>query len=187
MKAHSIRRTRGASLVEVLIALVLVAVTMLGLLALQLRSQSLQKDSIDRRNAAIMAADFLERVTANFAGFRGNAYAGLAFNAGDAVPGAPGACANANACNPNEMRDRDWYALRRDVSGRLPGGVAFVDSPPLVVGGGARWVSVTVGWIDPGRTVAELNPGGVAPGPDPLCPAALADTRYRCYVARGFP
>ena len=72
-------RQRGATLIEVLVSLLLVAVTMLGLLGLQLRSQTFQKDSIDRRNAALIASDFLERATGNFAGFRAGLYNGLLY------------------------------------------------------------------------------------------------------------
>ena len=60
---------RGSSMIEVLVALALVAFTMLGLLAIQLRTQGMQKDSLDRRAAALIAADFLERATGNSAGF----------------------------------------------------------------------------------------------------------------------
>jgi type IV pilus assembly protein PilV len=183
-------RQRGASLIEVLIALFLVAFTMLGLLSLQLRSQTFQKDSIDRRNAAVIASDFLERAAANFTGFRGGRYDGLSFDIGAVLPPAPGPCATADVCTDAELVARDWYALRRNVSRQLPGGIAFVTSPVLAGGANSHAVEVTVGWIDPSRQEDDVpadrivSDGGLAG-----CPLAVnaADQRYRCYTARAYP
>lgn len=169
---------RGTSLVEVLVALTLVAVTMLGLLALQFRSMGAQKDSSDYRSAALMAADFTERVTSNFAGFANGAYTGLSFPPDTALPAAP-ACAT-NPCTPAEVAALDFWNLERAVSTYLPGGVAYVNTAAT-----GAWATVTIGWIDPGRT-AETTTGTF--GPDPLCAAQnIADTRYRCYAANVFP
>jgi type IV pilus assembly protein PilV len=171
------RSQRGSSLVEVLIALTLVAVTMLGLLGLQLRSLGLQKDSLDRRNAANIVAGFAERITANYAGFETGAYNGLAFNAADTPPGALIACAT---CLPAQVATRDWQMLQLEVRQRLPGGVAFVNTPANL-----QWTNIVVGWQDLARrdefSVAAL----VA---DPVCAAVgIADTTYRCYSANIYP
>jgi type IV pilus assembly protein PilV len=178
-------RQGGASLIEVLVSLVLVAFTMLGLLGLQLRTQSFQKDSIDRRNAAIIASDFLERAAANFTGFRNGLYNGLSHDVGAEAPVPPAACANALICTDTEIRNWDWFALRRNVSTRLPGGIAFVTSPVLTGGTRASRVQVTVGWIDPSRADPNLSVG--TPQRDPECPASVTDTRYSCFSVRSFP
>lgn len=179
-------RQRGTSLIEVLVSLVLVAFTMLGLLALQLRSQTFQKDSIDRRNAALIASDFLERATANFAGFRARLYHDLALGEGAQAPAAPANCADALVCTAQEMAARDWYALQRNVLTRLPGGIAFVTSPVLVAGDTtASRVEVTVGWVDPSRADPNVTSGAVVR--DPECPAAVQNVTYRCYTARAYP
>jgi hypothetical protein len=70
------RRQAGSSLIEVLIALGLVAVTMLGLLGLQLRSLGTQKDSLDRRAAAVLVGGFADRVSVNFNAFIAGEYDG---------------------------------------------------------------------------------------------------------------
>ncbi len=51
---------RGFSLVEVLVTLVLVAIGILGLVALQARSVVFVQDSVQRNNAAILADDLIE-------------------------------------------------------------------------------------------------------------------------------
>ncbi len=180
-------RQRGATLIEVLVSLLLVAVTMLGLLGLQLRSQTFQKDSIDRRNAALIASDFLERATGNFAGFRAGLYNGLLY-VDTLPPPAPPACVNAQICTQAEIVAWDWYNLQRNVNARLPAGVAAVASVAAGGPGAASTrVDVIVGWIDPARTDPALNTGPGSVEPDPLCEGVVADARYRCYIARAYP
>ncbi len=82
----SLKRQSGASLIEVLIALGLVAVTMLGLLGLQLRTLGLQKDSLDRRAAAVIVGGFADRVAINFTAFTDGNYNNLAMGPAAAPP-----------------------------------------------------------------------------------------------------
>lgn len=164
---------RGASMIEVLIALTLVAVTMLGLLGLQLRSMGLQKDSLDRRNAAVLVAGFAERIAGNFEGFERNRYtlANMSLAPGATLPTA----ATCSPCNEQQIAARDWAIFAQQVRTRLPDGIAFIDANR------AR-VLVTVGWLDPQRTT-ELG----AAAADPVCPATVTNTLYRCYVAAVYP
>ncbi len=179
-------RQRGSSMIEVLIALTLVAVTMLGLLGLQLRSMSAQKDSLDRRTAALLAAEFGERVTANYLGAETLRYDGRVFNPLDA-PATPAACATPTNCTDVEIANRDWAQFSREVRGRLPGGVAFAETLSGV--GTPLQITITVGWVDTQR-IDQLNVGGAAVTRDPACPNTPemnADLRYRCYVASVHP
>jgi len=173
-------RQTGSSLIEVLIALGLVAVTMLGLLAMQLRTLGLQKDSLDRRAAAVLVGGFADRVSANFAGFRDENYNNLAFGPTALLPAAVSTCDDADRCTPKEVAERDWDLFRIEVRSRLPGGVAFVTSA-------ATDAVITVGWSDPRRT--DPAAGGEAAGSfDPVCVAAgLSNDSYRCYAARTTP
>lgn len=169
------RTERGSSLIEVLISLVLVAVTMLGLLGLQLRTLSLQKDSLDRRNAAILVAAFGDRVAGNFSGFSSLRYNALSMGVADSPPPPPPPCANVNACRVDEISARDWSSFQIDVRNRLPNGVAFVTTPPDLTR-----IEVTLGWLDPQRFSEPLA--------DPACNAVgISDVRFRCYFANVFP
>jgi type IV pilus assembly protein PilV len=175
------RRQAGSSLIEVLIALGLVAVTMLGLLGLQLRSLGTQKDSLDRRAAAVLVGGFADRVSVNFNAFIAGEYDGR-MGPGDSPP-APGtvtACATLATCTEANVAARDWDLFQIEVRNRLPGGVAYLTST-------ATDVRITVGWNDPRRTDAAS--GGVAAGDiDPTCNAVgLANDSYRCYAARVSP
>ena len=182
---------KGSSLIEVLVSLVLVAVTMLGLLGLQLRSMGMQKDSLDRRNAAILVANFADRIAGNFDGANQGAYTGpLLMNVGDTPPAGTSACASSTSCTGLEIGKRDWELLQMEVRKRLPGGVVEVHLAP----GGTGFI-VTVGWMDPQRDAqdAEALKGSIvdaAPkdGIDDACAAiGVNDANYRCYVASIFP
>ncbi len=179
LSSKSSRGQQGTSLIEVLIALGLVAVTMLGLLGLQLRTMGLQKDSLDRRAAAVLVGGFADRVAVNFTAFRAGAYNGLSLGPLAAPPASGGssiACSTMavpSTCTPENAATREWELFQIDVRGRLPGGVAFINST-------ATDTLITVGWIDPRRTED-------GPGADPICASVGLNADYRCYAARVTP
>ncbi len=194
----SLNRGRGTSLIEVLIALTLVAVTMLGLLGLQLRSMGMQKDSIDRRAAAMIVAGFGDRVAANYAGYEavGVNYTNLTTAQPLSGPTASVACTTPSSCTTQEIVLRDWALLQSEVGQRLPGGMVFTLPPRDALGVALNaGIQVTVAWTDVQRTQAN-QPGATLIGTDPACsdafhgvvPAAIAaDTTYRCYSAYVYP
>jgi type IV pilus modification protein PilV len=174
---------RGASMIEVLVALALVAFTMLGLLGLQLRSMTIQKDSIDRRAAAVIVGGFAERITGNFVAWSERKFDGLALGVGGTAPTSTAACAG--ACTSAELAQRDWALLQMEVARRLPGGVVFLNSPAGA--GTARRVEITVGWVDPQRSEESLSGTSDV---DPICAragVAITDKSYRCYIAALHP
>jgi type IV pilus modification protein PilV len=176
-------REHGASMIEVLIALTLVAFTMLGLLGLQLRSVGIQKDSLDRRNAAQIVSGFAERITGNFSGFVANEYTGRALAIAGSAPTALTACGT--PCTPNQIAARDWEALQMEVRRKLPGGVVYLNSADS-----PRRVEIIVGWVDPQRQQEELAKPVGDRAVDPICaraPASITDLGYRCYIAAIHP
>jgi type IV pilus assembly protein PilV len=186
MSMNVLTPQRGSSLIEVLISLVLVAVTMLGLLGLQLRSMGLQKDSLDRRNAAILISNFADRLTGNFEGFTGGDYDARTLGISGAPPATTTPCGGAS-CNNSEIALRDWEQFQLDVRNRLPGGVAGL----ALVNNAA--ILVTVGWLDPQRDqeLAALRGTAVdanSDDTDDACAAiGVASTRYRCFTANVYP
>lgn len=178
---HSPQRQSGASLIEVLIALGLVAVTMLGLLGLQLRTLGLQKDSLDRRAAAVIVGGFADRVAANFEAFVAGNYNNLAMGPA-ATPPAIGTvnCSTTvpSNCTTAQVAAREWELFRMEVRNRLPDGVAYVTSD-------GTEALITVGWRDVRRQDAAS--GGTS-DVDPVCGAVnLNDADFRCYAARISP
>jgi type IV pilus assembly protein PilV len=167
-------------MIEILISLVLVAVVMLGLMGMQLRSLGFQKDSLDRRAAAVLVAAFGDRVTANYGAFRAARYNDLAMRPTDEPPAAAAitACTASATCTPESAAARDWDLFRNEVRNRLPGGVAFVTSTGTMA-------EITVGWLDPQRTQVEV--GGTSTADANCAAVGVTDARYRCYLARVSP
>ena len=72
--ALSRRAQSGMTLVEVLVTAVIISVGLLGVAALQLTSLKSNQESYVRSQAAMLAADLLDRMRANQAGVRANHY-----------------------------------------------------------------------------------------------------------------
>ena len=184
-------RQRGSSLIEVLISLVLVAVTMLGLLGLQLRSMSLQKDSLDRRNASVLIAGMADRISGNFDGFVQGRYSLQTMGITDNPPtnNLATACAVSTTCTVAEVSRRDWELFQIETRARLPNGVAG-----LRMGPNNSAVIVTVGWRDPQRLQELTALLGSAVDQDPAdniddaCARInVNDQSFRCVETSVFP
>jgi len=91
------RQQAGLSLIEVLVAMVLLSIGLLGLAGLQASGMRVGQSSIQRSQAAQLAHDMIERMRANAA--NAGAYA-LAL--GEAAP----ACSNVAACDLRDWRLR---------------------------------------------------------------------------------
>lgn len=83
---------RGFSLIEVLISLVVIAVGLLGMAALQLRAQHAELEALQRSQALILVEDMVNRIEAN----RRSSTA-LCYAITDAVAGAPFAGIDSNS------------------------------------------------------------------------------------------
>ena len=68
------RAQSGMTLVEVLVTLVLISVGLLGVAALQLTSLKNNQESYVRSQAAVLAADILDRMRSNQSGFNAGNY-----------------------------------------------------------------------------------------------------------------
>lgn len=171
----------GFSLIEVLVAMALAAITLLGLAVVQARSLSYQVDTESRRTATMMISQFRELVSANQQGY-GQALADAAgysqaLDADQAVT-VP-ACANANACNPTTevpaILVAQWFL---ELQRQLPAAVAQL-APE--VAGTSQAMRVSVGWLEPNANAVS---------PDGACAAieSVADNpSYRCVTIVLFP
>lgn len=162
---------RGASMIEVLVALTIVAFGLLGLAGLQARSVSFNKDSYDRKAAAEMAAQLAERIRANYDGFNIGSY-NLTMLPAEQPPFPVPACADPQRCTAKEVADRDWAMWRADLRRRLPGAGAYLVAPAL-----APQLTLTLAWEE-----AQPNPT-----PDPVCAAAPVNmvdptNKWRCFT-----
>jgi type IV pilus assembly protein PilV len=134
------RRTSGFTLIEVLVALVVLSVGMLGIAALYLEGLRAGRTALYRTTAVNLAADMADRIRANRGG--GLAYDGTG-------PGADEGCVNgAVDCTSAEMAADDWFGWNNQLQDLLPAGS---EGEIDVVGGPPAAFSITVRWPEPGQ------------------------------------
>ena len=93
------RRQRGMTLVEVLIAIVIFAIGLLGIAALQVAGLRYTKGSQSRALAAMQAENIIDRMRANATGVRDGFYQN---------PAAESTDCSIDTCNPAELAAYDW-------------------------------------------------------------------------------
>ena len=109
-------RHSGFTLVEVLVALVVMSVGMLGIAALYLEGLRAGRTALYRTTAVTLASDMADRIRANRAA--GPAYAGTG-------PGTDEACVNGpNDCSAVQLAADDWFSWNRQLDAQLPAGAA---------------------------------------------------------------
>ena len=151
------KTVRGFSLVEALVALVVMSIGLLGIAALYVESLRSGTSALLRTQAVALASDMADRIRANPTVAATGGYD----KAVDATGAVVANCENATGCTPAQMATTDiarWYQLVDDrgdnpAQGRLalPGGrgtVASVAGPPRVY-------TITVSWLESGQTTAS--------------------------------
>lgn len=116
-------RARGFTLIEVLTAIVVLSVGLLGLGLLLGTSVRSNHNGMLHTQATFAAETILDRMRANIPGVWGNAYNGT-WDAATAAPGV--ACLAASPCNPAQVAARDVFAWGQLVSQLLPAGSGTV-------------------------------------------------------------
>jgi type IV pilus assembly protein PilV len=176
------RLQAGLSMIEVLVSLTLVAFGVLGLLGLQARALSFQRDSFDRRAAAEMVAQLAERMRANHLGLTSGFYApptAAFYDSTTPTPVAITSCAVPTACSATELAFRDWNQWIAEYRQRSPGSAAYLDWDPA----DPRRIIVSVGWPEPQNTLQA----------DPICTevagrlGVVIPINYRCFTTSVFP
>jgi type IV pilus assembly protein PilV len=169
-------RQRGLSMIEVLVTLTIVAFGLLGLLGLQARALSFQKDSFDRKAAAELVAQLGERMRANQLGFLAGSYT-LTFTEAAATPAAAAACAA--PCTSAQVAAMDLNRWQIELRRRIPSASAYIRWDAA----NPTWVNVSIGWLEPQTTTADASwDAALTPGGTGVLPA-----NYRGYQARVFP
>jgi len=128
-------------MVEALVALVVLAIGLLGIAALYLDSLRAGRTALNRTSAVQIAADLADRIRAN----RG-AGAGYAIAIDAANPDAP-PCDAVAACAPADVALADLTDWRTELAASLANGTGSVD----VVAGDPTAYVITVQWTEPGN------------------------------------
>ena len=138
----TLNNTKGFSLVEVLIALIIMSVGMLGIAGLYVHSMQAGRTSMLRHQAVTLAGDIADRI-------RANPTAGYAY---EAAAGADNGCVATGAtCDAEQMAAHDIGLWQAQAASFLPPFadqsqqvvVTFDDDPSLPT------YSITVRWDEP--------------------------------------
>jgi len=134
------RRVGGFTLVEVLIALVILSVGMLGIAGLYVHSMKAGRTSVFRHHAVTLAGDIADRIRANP---RAAASYGLA--------GANNNCVGGGIdCSRAEMAANDIFLWDQQAANTLPAGTVTVVFDNTVV---PPTYQITVAWVEPGENL----------------------------------
>lgn len=148
-------RARGFSLIECLVALVVLSIGLMGMASLALTGLRTGRGALFRTQAVNLVSDMVERIRANPA-------AGEAYDCSQyAAPPAPHDCAPTGSvlgasCTPAELAEDDLAGWQRQAGTLLPlaGGDACAASvayfPPAEPEEPARY-RVKILWVEPGE------------------------------------
>ncbi len=146
----SARAERGFSLIEVLIALIIMSVGMLGIASLYVQSMQAGRTSLFRHNAVTLAGDVADRMRANPTA--AVAYAGAGANNNCIAMGIN--------CSNLQMAAQDIFGWDQQAVDTLPNGDVTITfdntvNPPVY--------TIAITWDEPGQsqnyTVATPIPG----------------------------
>ncbi|MGQ0711112.1 MAG: type IV pilus modification protein PilV [Rhodoferax sp.] len=193
-RTFSRRRDRGMSMIESLVAMLILAFGVLGMVGAQIRSMIESQNTAQITVASQLANDLFERIKTNPAAYsRYNAdtriaeplrteqwgwLASYTFTWG-AAPLVPGTTCNTSPCNSAARAVWDVAQWKAELAARIPGSNSSVTVSP----NDARQIIVIIGW--PRKETASATPF-TATIPGVALPADCSST-HSCYFAYGHP
>ena len=139
-------RTSGFTLVEVLIVAVVMAVGLLGGVALLLTGLRASRVAMQQTGAATLAADLADRIRANRSA--GPAYA---LGAGTLLASPAKHCQSTGECAPQDVAALDLYEWQQATVSALPGAMTSVAVTPVDEVPANVYV-IVVEWTQAGQT-----------------------------------
>lgn len=137
------RSSRGFSLVEALVALLVIAIGMLGIAALYVESLRTNRTALFRTQAVTFVNDMADRIRANRLA---RAWYGSAVTAEDTND----ACITGGAgCTPEELAQDDKARWLATLAAELPGGTGTVTWDPATL---PETYTISVQWTETGQT-----------------------------------
>jgi type IV pilus assembly protein PilV len=131
-------RQRGITLIESLIALVVLALGVLGLIGFQLQTLRDTRDSVGRSRAIVIVQDIAERMRINT-----NATA-ADYTSGFGNVAVPNPNCTTATCTVTQLAAFDIWRWKSNAAAALPGGQAAI-APSAT---DARQYAVLVGWVE---------------------------------------
>ncbi len=154
------KNIQGMTLIEVMVALVILSVGLLGLAGLQIHGLRGTSGANSRVQAVFIITDMAERMHANTTEVNTNlAYAAVALNA-NACGNAPTDC-NTGACTTAQLAAHDNFEICRSMTDNLPPGATMTitcDAAAPCVANQPSTHTLTLSW----NNVRDANLGAVA-------------------------
>ncbi len=145
--AYLMRRgQRGAGLVEVAVALLVLAIGALGLGSLQIAAKRMGYEAIQRTEATALAVDLFERLRANPVALPAYASAGIGAASGAQLPPPPTDC-DRGGCSPAARATWDLWQWEQALDGvATAGGAGGLARPTGCIAVSGRQVAVEIAW-----------------------------------------
>jgi type IV pilus assembly protein PilV len=149
-------RQRGITMVEALVALVVLSVGMLGIAGLYVSSLQAGRTALSRTQAVNLVNDMIDRIRANATAR--NAYANATYAGGPAVQG----CVTTNNCAVDKLAQDDLARWILATQGALPGTpTAVVTFTAAASTGRPDRYQVVVTWQEAGNETARDTSGAL--------------------------
>ena len=132
---------QGFTLIEVLIALIILSVGMLGIAGLYVHSMQAGRTSVFRHHAVTLAGDVADRIRANPRAVGAYALAGANNNCVD----------GGISCTPGQMAANDIFLWDLQAADTLPDGQVAIIFDNTVV---PPTYQITVSWNEPGQPLS---------------------------------
>lgn len=147
-------RSRGFSLLEALIAVLVISVGLLGASGLQLLSLRSTNQGLLRSQATTVAGDMAERIRANPLAVAGGHFAALSSTVLNCAEPPKNCAAAAVNCNAGELASFDFFAgACRGAAQLLPGGELSVSCATSA--GGDPLCAISVSWLEQAQAEGE--------------------------------
>lgn len=126
-------RERGFSLLEVMIAVLIVSVGLLGLAGLQALALKNNTSASQRTIATQLAYDMTDRMRANFAAVLSGDYVYAIYSATNVAGQTTASCLTTAGCTSTQMAQEDIYEWNQQVCLQLPQSTACTAAGPWAV------------------------------------------------------
>ena len=138
----TMKNQAGFTLIEVLISMLVLALGLLGLAAMQATTLKNNQSAYFRSQATQFAYDIADRMRANK--LEASKYAASTYATTNIVALTAGVnnCKATTGCTPAQLATNDLYEWKGQVSGTLPNGTVLISTP------GNNIFTITITWDD---------------------------------------
>lgn len=160
MSTPAARRRSGFTLLETMVATLVVAIGLLSLSGAQLFSLRSTHQGLLRSQATAIANDMAERLRANRGGVAGGHFSALPVADGTFCNHPPASCIGGGVCDAGELAAFDYHdSACHGAAALLPGGRLALDCD---LSGSDPICAISVGWSEP---LPTADPSGPPPPP----------------------